>query len=334
MPLPQPGPTEPAPNTMAILSFSRSVIAGPVLARATRRRSRSRASGSDPAPRCALLAPPCRAGAILLLACSTRRAWFWFSGGLISSAASVVSQIDARSCEDSSQRGEVARRPMAPPRLPLNGLRAFETASRLRSMSAAATELGVTHGAVSRHVRGLEAEFGVPLLRRLPKSVEPTPSGAQLAATLGEAFEPHPPRRVAPDAGSADAVLLGDDHDVLADPAARPVQARPSRDRASPQRQLRGGGLRQGRDQPRHPVQHGPGAPGRRDPAAAARGHRPDLPSRLRPKARPACARRPRPGAHSRHGDSASGLGRMAPGDRPARSRSRRPRALSSISTS
>jgi DNA-binding transcriptional LysR family regulator len=77
---------------------------------------------------------------------------------------------------------------MAPPRLPLNGLRAFETASRLRSMSAAATELGVTHGAVSRHVRGLEAEFGVPLLRRLPKSVEPTPSGAQLAATLGEAF--------------------------------------------------------------------------------------------------------------------------------------------------
>ena len=73
--------------------------------------------------------------------------------------------------------------------MPLNALRAFETASRLRSMSAAAAELGVTHGAISRHVRSLEAEFGIPLLRRLPKSVEPTPAGAQLAASLREAFE-------------------------------------------------------------------------------------------------------------------------------------------------
>src|SRR5687768_10549538 len=78
---------------------------------------------------------------------------------------------------------------MAPPRLPLNALRAFETAARLRSMSAAAVELGVTHGAISRHIRGLEAEFGLPLLHRLSKSVEPTPAGAHLAASLGEAFE-------------------------------------------------------------------------------------------------------------------------------------------------
>ena len=78
---------------------------------------------------------------------------------------------------------------MTSPRLSLNALRAFETASRLRSMSAAAAELGVTHGAISRHIRGLETEFGVPLLRRLPRSVEPTPPGAQLAATLGEAFD-------------------------------------------------------------------------------------------------------------------------------------------------
>lgn len=55
-------------------------------------------------------------------------------------------------------------------------------------MSAAAGELGVTHGAVSRHVRGLEAQFDLPLLRRLAKSVEPTLAGAQLAASLGEAF--------------------------------------------------------------------------------------------------------------------------------------------------
>lgn len=78
---------------------------------------------------------------------------------------------------------------MAPPRLPLNALRAFETTVRLRSMSAAAAELGVTHGAVSRHIRELESLFGLPLLVRLPKSVAPTPAGSQLAANLGAAFE-------------------------------------------------------------------------------------------------------------------------------------------------
>ena len=75
------------------------------------------------------------------------------------------------------------------PRLRLNALRAFETTVRLGSMSAAATELGVTHGAVSRHVRELEAQFGVPLLVRLPKSVAPTPAGSQLAVNLAQAFE-------------------------------------------------------------------------------------------------------------------------------------------------
>jgi DNA-binding transcriptional LysR family regulator len=72
--------------------------------------------------------------------------------------------------------------------LPLNALRAFEATARLHSMTAAADELGVTHGAVSRNVRRLEIEFGVPLLRRLAKSVEPTPQGAQLEAALREAF--------------------------------------------------------------------------------------------------------------------------------------------------
>jgi LysR family glycine cleavage system transcriptional activator len=75
------------------------------------------------------------------------------------------------------------------PRLPLNALRAFETTVRLGSMTAAAAELGVTHGAVSRHIRELEAQFGLPLLLRLPKSVVPTPAGSQLALNLGQAFE-------------------------------------------------------------------------------------------------------------------------------------------------
>ncbi len=39
---------------------------------------------------------------------------------------------------------------------PLNGLRAFEAAARRGSFVAAAEELGVTAGAVSQRVRGLE----------------------------------------------------------------------------------------------------------------------------------------------------------------------------------
>ena len=77
---------------------------------------------------------------------------------------------------------------MALPHLPLNALRAFEAAARLGSMSAAAGELGVTHGAVSRHVRALEAQFGLSLLGRLARLVEPTPTGAHLAVSLGDAF--------------------------------------------------------------------------------------------------------------------------------------------------
>ncbi len=75
------------------------------------------------------------------------------------------------------------------PHLPLNALRAFEAAVRLGSMTAAAAELRVTHGAVSRHVKGLEDRFGLSLLQRLPRSVAATREGAQLATDLAAAFE-------------------------------------------------------------------------------------------------------------------------------------------------
>lgn len=74
------------------------------------------------------------------------------------------------------------------PRLLLNALRAFEAAARLGSMSAAAEELCVTHGAISRHVHALEHQVGIPLLDRLPRSVAPTDEGAALASQLTEAF--------------------------------------------------------------------------------------------------------------------------------------------------
>ena len=93
-------------------------------------------------------------------------------------------------------------------RLPLNALRAFEATARLGSMSAAAAELGVTHGAVSRHVKALEVQFGLLLLERLPRSVATTKDGAQLAIGLGGRLRADAPGGVARSARTADALLL------------------------------------------------------------------------------------------------------------------------------
>jgi LysR family glycine cleavage system transcriptional activator len=77
---------------------------------------------------------------------------------------------------------------MNAPRPSLNALRAFEAAARLGSLTAAANELGVSHGAVSHHIASIEALFGIPLLRRLPHSVQPTEEGGRLAGRLTEGF--------------------------------------------------------------------------------------------------------------------------------------------------
>lgn len=74
------------------------------------------------------------------------------------------------------------------PRPSLNALRAFEATARLGSMTAAAAELYVTHGAVSRHIRSLEDQLGVLLLDRSGQSTAPTPDGARLAGGLATAF--------------------------------------------------------------------------------------------------------------------------------------------------
>jgi LysR family transcriptional regulator, glycine cleavage system transcriptional activator len=74
------------------------------------------------------------------------------------------------------------------PRPSLNALRAFEATARLGSMSAAAAELFVTHGAVSRHLRALEDQLGVVLLERAGAATKTTPEGARLAEGLAAAF--------------------------------------------------------------------------------------------------------------------------------------------------
>jgi len=70
----------------------------------------------------------------------------------------------------------------------LNALRAFETTARRRSMTLAAEELCVTHGAVSRQIKSLEAALGMALLTRSTRSLEPTPEGLRLAEGLRAAF--------------------------------------------------------------------------------------------------------------------------------------------------
>ena len=60
---------------------------------------------------------------------------------------------------------------------PLTSIRAFEAAGRLLSFSRAADELSVTHGAVSHQIKALEDWLGVPLFRRLGKSIALTDQG-------------------------------------------------------------------------------------------------------------------------------------------------------------
>ncbi|KAF1690101.1 LysR family transcriptional regulator [Pseudoxanthomonas taiwanensis] len=73
---------------------------------------------------------------------------------------------------------------------PLNALRAFEAAARLGSLAAAAAELYVTHGAVSRHIKALEAELGTALFQRQGRGLALTPAGHRLHEAAAAAFEP------------------------------------------------------------------------------------------------------------------------------------------------
>ena len=74
----------------------------------------------------------------------------------------------------------------APP--PLNTLRAFEAFARHGGMTAAAAELCVTHGAVSRQVAALQDQLGVPLVVGPRHRLTLTPAGVELAARLTGAF--------------------------------------------------------------------------------------------------------------------------------------------------
>jgi len=70
----------------------------------------------------------------------------------------------------------------------LNAVRAFEAAARQGSFVEAARELGVSHAAVSRHVRNLEAELGYALFDRFPRHVTLTGEGELFSRVAAESL--------------------------------------------------------------------------------------------------------------------------------------------------
>lgn len=71
----------------------------------------------------------------------------------------------------------------------LNALRAFEAMARTGRATLAAEELNVTHSAVSRQVKALEAQLGLRLFQGPKHRLTLTPAGQDLAASLGRAFD-------------------------------------------------------------------------------------------------------------------------------------------------
>ena len=69
-----------------------------------------------------------------------------------------------------------------------SALSAFDAVARLGSFSAAAEDLALTQGAVSRQVAVLEDQLGLRLLERTGRGVVLTPAGAQYAKRIAEAL--------------------------------------------------------------------------------------------------------------------------------------------------
>jgi len=72
---------------------------------------------------------------------------------------------------------------------PLNALRVFEVAARAGSYSAAARELNLTHGAVSRHIAILEDWLGQPLFVRAGQSMVASGHARAFAREISATFD-------------------------------------------------------------------------------------------------------------------------------------------------
>lgn len=72
---------------------------------------------------------------------------------------------------------------------PLNWLRAFEVSAKYLNFTQAASELNLTQSAISQQVKGLEAQLGVLLFKRLPRGLELTEAGKSYIPVVHEAIE-------------------------------------------------------------------------------------------------------------------------------------------------
>ena len=72
---------------------------------------------------------------------------------------------------------------------PLNWLRAFHVSAKHLNFTQAATELNLTQSAVSQQVKGLEAQLGVLLFKRLPRGLELTDAGKSYSPVVHEAIQ-------------------------------------------------------------------------------------------------------------------------------------------------
>jgi LysR family transcriptional regulator, glycine cleavage system transcriptional activator len=100
----------------------------------------------------------------------------------------AIGRIDTTDNQGHFARQKV-RQAMARRRPPLNPIRAFETAARHLSFTAAAEELGITQIAVSRQVRVLEDYLEVALFERSHRSIRLTAEGARLFPATNRALD-------------------------------------------------------------------------------------------------------------------------------------------------
>jgi LysR family transcriptional regulator, glycine cleavage system transcriptional activator len=72
---------------------------------------------------------------------------------------------------------------------PLHAIRAFAAAARHLSFTRAAVELHVTHSAISRQIKLLEAHLGIALFERKTRQIHLTPTGQKFYTQVQSALE-------------------------------------------------------------------------------------------------------------------------------------------------
>ena len=78
---------------------------------------------------------------------------------------------------------------MNPNRLDLNLLRVLDAIVETRSVTAAASTLGLTQSAVSNQLARLRETFDDPLFVRTPEGMMPTPRALEISLPLKDAIE-------------------------------------------------------------------------------------------------------------------------------------------------